>query len=656
MPRCHECSKVVIPRRGSRDRSQERLRTWPSGPELIRSADRGCDLCSFVRKEIEKVSAANLARIGGQSPIVLRNFNHEISLGDIYIWLCRPGYSLYCPLSVGSRSSYVYVDTALREALYDPVVRAHELLEACMLGDEHDHDLCKPSEVDPSMKVSSLPRRLLDLSHGDIVLTLDTQEWTARNRATADELSNYCTLSYRWGQKAPACMLRTRPVADRIMFFVSLPQTFQDAITVARGLEIRFLWIDALCIIQPSAHGDYTDWNMEGPRMWLVYQNAICNIAATCSEQPSDGFLHKVGTDYNPPCSVSAEGDQPGTREPLFMFTGIDLWYASVVASNLNRRGWVAQERLLSRRILYFTEEGVFWECQAGELDIDEDKRFAQGSKLGQNIGPLNASLMIFADWLIFIELYSMSKFTLPTDRLIALSSIARCVPFERFGHEYYAGIWGSHLLRSLSWRSETSCSATERESCLDIAPSWSWASVPGGVVYPTRTLGPHSKSLLEVVDVQKSLAEDSNQYGNMNKGALKLRALLCNISLPTNGKYDSETNKPGFPKVPDVFGKLAWDEYQDTSTEIEVYTVIPLGVYCNFSLIDALVITLLPSTGDGNTYASYGVYRRIGHIYWELSGLSRYGEDYSGDVLSELPAWMDTLFPDATEQTIVIL
>jgi len=61
MPRCYECSKVALPAPFQFDSKD--LRTWSSGPELIRSAESGCDLCAFIRKDIEKVSAANMCAI-----------------------------------------------------------------------------------------------------------------------------------------------------------------------------------------------------------------------------------------------------------------------------------------------------------------------------------------------------------------------------------------------------------------------------------------------------------------------------------------------------------------------------------------------------------------------------------------------------------------
>ena len=656
MPRCYECSKVVLPERYLGD--DDDLRTWSSGSELIRSADSGCDLCSFIRKDLEKVSTANNRHINGQLPIVLGDFNAEITLHGMGNDSLR--------INIGYRGMFDHVIPLRRASSLismankgfpthcDLILRACELLKACIFSDNDEHDHCKPCKMDPLTKAISLPRRLLDLSHDDVVLTLTTEAWITENRATVDELSHYCTLSYRWGKGPPSCMLRRQFTEERIISIGSMPRTFQEAIMVARGLGIRFLWIDALCIIQPSAHGDYTDWNLEGPRMWLVYQNSICTIAATCSNEPSDGFLRKVGTDYNPPCGIPKEGLTDKMQDPLLAYSGMSTIYSSAVASTLNRRGWVAQERLLSRRILHFSEDGVFWECQV--VDTSDQPRYYEyepGScEVGQNVGSHHASLMTLENWLAFIELYSMSGFTLETDRLIALSSIAKCVPIERFGHEYYAGIWGSHLLKCLSWRSKNPCSVTTRETCLTIAPSWSWASVAGGIENTTRDLLGPPKSLAKIINVRTVLAETSNRYGNLAKGALKLHAPLCSISLPTEGPWFRELNEPCFSDLTEGYAKLAWDEFQDPFTEMKVYTVVLMGLYDELwesIFYDALVVDELPSI-DEDGGDSCAVYRRIGHLsYW------LYYDNADKPKQSDLRLIYDTLFPNATMQTIVI-
>ncbi|CAN9407193.1 unnamed protein product [Alternaria alternata] len=306
MPRCLDCSKALIPKEVP-DKSMIRIRTWPSGPELIRlSETTGCELCTFVRKYPEKVSSTNLRHLQDEAAIVLQDCHTEIALSvgpndeDGYISFIQiPSFQWSRALDMKPVAFHAAIP-ALKTP-YNPVLHACELLEACVLGDKDEHHDCEPVKRGIPAKVEQLPRRLLDLSHGDHILTLDVQAWISTTRATVDQLSNYCTLTYRWGKGPPGCMLSTEFTGEKVSLFESLPQTFKDAIIVARALKIRFIWIDAMCIVQPSAHGNFNDWNTEGPRMWLVYENATCNIAATCSSNPDEGFLSRAGTDVSLP-------------------------------------------------------------------------------------------------------------------------------------------------------------------------------------------------------------------------------------------------------------------------------------------------------------------------------------------------------------------
>jgi hypothetical protein len=51
----------------------------------------------------------------------------------------------------------------------------------------------------------------------------------------------------------------------------SLPKTFQHAIEFTRRMQINYLWIDALCIIQDGPE----NWQLEVARMGDIYSNAF---------------------------------------------------------------------------------------------------------------------------------------------------------------------------------------------------------------------------------------------------------------------------------------------------------------------------------------------------------------------------------------------
>jgi hypothetical protein len=595
---------------------------------------------------------------------VLRDLHHQIALGCF-----RYGEFKHFHMDYSRQlGDYISLPPAGFRALsqphgnpYDPVLHACELFKSCVLDDTDVHRNCRRARTGISAKVDTLPCRLLDLSHGGCILTLDVQTWINTGRATVDQLSDYCTLTYRWGKGPPDCMLRTEFTRERESSLESLPRTFKDAIIIARALGIRFIWIDAMCIIQPSAHGDFADWNVEGPRMWLIYQNAICNIAATCSNDPNDGFLSRVGTDNIAPCSILQQTEDGGTQ-PVFMKSTGDELRESVVLSKLNRRGWVAQERLLSQRILHFTEERVFWECQAHDQNDD-----VPGYKRENDWDYVQSpSLITYRQWLSFIEFYSNSSFTQPADRLVALSSIARSIPVERFGTTYFAGIWKESLVRGLSWRSKESCSSHLRKRYLDMAPSWSWASVPGGIEYPYRDFHGATKNLVQLQSTSISLAQVNNSYGNVERGALKLLARKCGMPLPTANQklcYDTILNIENREYATHI---VHWDELQDSGVAESIYRVVPLCIRRyrrlkeRFSIegsLECLIVALLPPTGDEDRDDSCDAYQRIGllEIEWKIrkKGAEKKGDYTHGTSPLDL---FDTILPGSNPETIIII
>lgn len=67
----------------------------------------------------------------------------------------------------------------------------------------------------------------------------------------------------------------------------SLPQRLRDAITITKWPGFRYLWIDALCILQDSKE----DWEKEVAVMGKVYLNAVFTIAASAASNSSQGFF-----------------------------------------------------------------------------------------------------------------------------------------------------------------------------------------------------------------------------------------------------------------------------------------------------------------------------------------------------------------------------
>ena len=86
------------------------------------------------------------------------------------------------------------------------------------------------------------------------------------------------------------------------MLVKSLPKTFQDFITITRKLNVPYVWIDALCIIQD----DEEDWKREVGQMARIYQmNSIgemtlnpCNIPVSVIPKRQVSSRRKVGVQF----------------------------------------------------------------------------------------------------------------------------------------------------------------------------------------------------------------------------------------------------------------------------------------------------------------------------------------------------------------------
>ena len=168
----------------------------------------------------------------------------------------------------------------------------------------------------------------------------------------------YLTLSHCWGtdrKKLPLQTTKGNLEAYKLgIEFDQLPKSFQDAVTIARKIDVQYLWIDSLCIIQD----DRADWEKESQKMAQVFSSAYCTISATSAKNSHEGFLSF------PKQKVVKIIDGETSRFAVYASI-VDKSFKQAVDEDglLNKRGWVFQERALSRRTIHFTESRTFWEC-----------------------------------------------------------------------------------------------------------------------------------------------------------------------------------------------------------------------------------------------------------------------------------------------------
>jgi hypothetical protein len=101
--------------------------------------------------------------------------------------------------------------------------------------------------------------------------------------------------------------------------------------------------------------------------MQAVYSNAFLNLAATAAKDGDEGLFQPRSPLLAAPCYIRADWK----HNSLQILNGVYRLYNDDMLSitqfvdkaPLNSRGWVFQERYLSRRIIHFCDGRLFWEC-----------------------------------------------------------------------------------------------------------------------------------------------------------------------------------------------------------------------------------------------------------------------------------------------------
>jgi hypothetical protein len=193
----------------------------------------------------------------------------------------------------------------------------------------------------------------------------------------------YLTLSYVWGtayhQKMRALKSNISELGHRgALSSPRLPKTIEDAIQACVYMIQQYLWVDALCILQD----DPEEKNSEILAMGDIYSGAILTIVASSGLHADSGL---PGVSSVP--RLEQFGAYLGGVELIELLPGIQ---STVDCSVWNTRGWTFQERLLSKRCLYFTPSQVFFRCSKGLWSEDPCRDTSDGFGKYTPFQPLN--------------------------------------------------------------------------------------------------------------------------------------------------------------------------------------------------------------------------------------------------------------------------
>ncbi|KAK0746032.1 heterokaryon incompatibility protein-domain-containing protein [Schizothecium vesticola] len=482
------------------------------------------------------------------------------------------------------------VSLAVAESSDSPVAfdRARKWLSHCL----DNHPQCRA--VDLNEKHLTGPRRLLNLtavsSHG--LQLVDFDGLTAR--------PEYACLSYRWGDDLEGVLTTTSQNVDEHLLGICeerLPSAITDAIRVCRELGIHYLWVDSLCILQQ----DDVDFATEGSKMDAIYANSHLTIYAKHTNSCKDSFL---GPQLRSQPEWQYLAPFPSVPEGLPFF--IRVGFTPLTPFSLDTRGWCLQESMLPSRQLLYTGEEIVWKCntcgfcECGHIDGNE---FDDGSR---DCDPRYASHFLKAAWNIpgqstkawgkTVEEYSKRSLTNPQDKLAAIAGLARrgllssSAPNDR----YFSGLWKEELPSQLLWRPD--CYHKRQygdtgysQRLLNGTPTWSWASVKGGIDFAPDTPSAHAIAHIDSIYCVPSHTE--NPLGPVKSGLLVLTAPVLPVRLAFY-TYDGYS-RPDPTLVSHTNGNCPLFTF---SVPLDVEQTVHGGVdYCEWIPQDAL-----PPTYDG--------------------------------------------------------
>jgi len=334
----------------------------------------------------------------------------------------------------------------------EPCLETYNQVKSWLSDCVQNHHECRKTMGDQLVNdvagMVKLPKRVIDVGR--------MGQQRVRLVETLAGLGQYCALSHCWGSEKP--LMTTSKTLDHHLAGINmqdLPKTFREAVEITRGIGIRYLWIDSLCIIQ----GDEQDWHQQAEHMAMIYGRAYMTIAASGASDSTKG------------CFLPEDVNIPAARLPLYVNDSVaGQVYLSQIrpyedcdpySGPLRARAWAMQEWNLSRRVLHCTKGGLVWKCKRCYLN-------ERNVNLGSNVNDAN--------WDEMIGTYTRSMLTIPTDRLIALRGTINAIQQSRSDRNHF-GMWAGDMPAGLLWSVEN---PRKGMTGMYDAPSWSWAAKDG--------------------------------------------------------------------------------------------------------------------------------------------------------------------------------
>ncbi|GKT49806.1 uncharacterized protein ColSpa_09987 [Colletotrichum spaethianum] len=403
--------------------------------------------------------------------------------------------------------------------------------------------------------------RLLDLGENCLVEKADIPDFVA--------------LSYVWGKRGVVNFTLTTNNMDELMRpggllenIPKMPKTIQDAIELTKAVGHRYLWIDSLCIIQ---EGNSEDKGVQLNLMDAIYRRASFTIVSANGE---DANARLSGV-----CGIDRRKDQHTAEysEELTLLSLVPDFEDGVEKIFWNSRGWTYQERLLSRRLITFTDDTVYFQC--GQMTCSEDfnmlradvTQSASQQTITLSRGEAPPTLSRRSQYRLgispgyyyrMVTEYTSREMSHADDRVNGFKGILNVIEKATAYKDVFVwGTWAKELLAySLLWQPRQELSRVYKyksDPPLPIYPTWSWAGWTGAVkfddLYDWNGLPPLKSPFDRVRPAEWGVTVELNKTGNQPEDNyhLRLRTRVGKFRLTLHDRSGALKA----PSLPDVKG-----------------------------------------------------------------------------------------------------
>ncbi|EFY86402.1 putative tol protein [Metarhizium acridum CQMa 102] len=511
-------------------------------PQVRQAAAGGCMFCSTV---LDMVLTGHLySRIPGQAAkrlqlddTVRALVRSQGQVCDFHVLRTKVGFYMDRPIVFGAFTNAAEpVQICLVESAGNPVILSFKpqplsistvsddmvegymrLLKECTT---HHSSACPP-DVE-----HLLPLRVIDVDCPGTPMNIGLV-----NNGNVPRYGRYTALSYCWGKPPHVFKTTTSVMQDpSLIDWSTAPGTILDAITITRRLGIRYLWVDAVCILQD----DEDDKTTQIKDMARIYKNSAVTIVAASASGVNEGFIRDKSVKS---IAFPVNAIDPTRNTVLHVGT---LWVHANTPDEpeepVDSRGWTLQESLLSPRILYYGSKDVIWKCQAkpfqpvvGSHNLYKPEGMRRlpsiifGIQLPSTQSPLG-------HWPHIMSEYSRRKLSLDVDNFRAIGGIAEELQIAS-GDTYIAGLWKNNMAKSLAWfRTDRTVPRQAHDSSFR-RPTWSWLTT----LFPVAQIGIEadagSGERVELLRWSVELADTTAPFGHVIGGALELSGQVIKAS-----------------------------------------------------------------------------------------------------------------------------